>query len=820
MRLAFWSAALAGGIACGLHAGLVPLLALASAGCAALVTLLWLRSWNLGSGLVALLLGLALGWQEARLASAPAPVAEDQPVLVLAQVVQGSDVAEAAAEATVAPGGEDGGVAQPAGRSHLRLRVAAIDGRPVAAELSLTVLGGVPEVAPGDWVRFSARLYRPRGFANPGLPDARLLARGRGIDLLACVRRPSDLVAAEGPRGPLAHARRWAFDLRQALAAAVDRRLREPAAGFVRTMVVGERTVVPLWVEEGFRAAGATHVLSVSGLHLAVVVALVFHLLRWLAARSPSWALRLPPKVLASALALPATAFYTLVTGEAVATVRSAIMAGVVLGAAVVNRPASLASSLGAAALLLLVASPAAVLDVSFQLSFASVVGLGLFARRLRPSGPGPGSGGWRSGWRWLRRSLAASFAACLLTMPIVAHHFGEITPAAPLGNLVLVPIVEILVLPCGLVGASAGARASLAGGAATLGSRVERALGAWPGRAVPRLGARVLRPLPEYARNPVAGRGRSLRAAGTRARAPALETVVGCRGGGRGTGHGEPWRPRGRSSWPGGAAGDFPRCGAGRRRLDRRPARIHRLGRRRWTLRRKLRHRGAHRRAGAARRRCRPARPGRAFPCASRSSERPAPHPRAFFRRRAVDPRGRRSQSRLRSAARVGRAAFRPATAAGAADVERSRGRGSGAVARGTDRGAAGAFDQRCFAGAGAKLPGRRVLLPGDIGGEGEAELLDRRGEGLDLDADLLKVPHHGSRHASTAPFLDAVSPKLAVFTVGRFNRFGLPSPGAVARYRERGVELRRTDRDGAVTVTVGREGALAVTCARGCGP
>lgn len=816
MRLAFWSAALAGGIACGLHAGPVPLLALVFAVCAAFVTLLWLRSWNLGSGLAALLLGLALGWQEHRLANAPAPVAEDQPVLVLAQVVHGSDVAEA----TVAPGGEDGGSAPPAGRSHLRLRVAAIDGQPLAAELSLTVLGGVSEVAPGEWVRFTSRLHRPRGFANPGLPDARLLARGKGIDLLACVRRSSDLVAAEGPRGPLAHARRWAFDLRRALAAAVARRLREPEAGFVRTMVVGERTVVPLWVEEGFRAAGATHVLSVSGLHLAVVVALLFHFLKWLAARFPSWALRIPPKVLASALALPATAFYTLVTGEAVATVRAAIMAGVVLGAAVVNRPAALASSLGAAALLLLLASPAAILDVSFQLSFASVVGLGLFARRPRPSGPEPKPGGRRSGWRWLRRSLSASFAACLLTMPIVAHHFGEITPAAPLGNLVLVPIVEILVLPCGLVGAL------LALVHPWLGALPLWAAG-WSARCALGL-AEVFRGWAPvfHVRYPnthetlllVAGAACALQALARGPRrsrpwwvaavaAAALATAsLGAREVARrgredlrvtflDVGQGDAILiegPRGFTALVDGGGrydGSFD-TGA---RIVEPVLRAAGVGRLDLVV---LSHAHPDHLNGLFRIIER-------FPVGALWTHGDGGRNPAFAR--LLELAERQSVPRPRPARLVwndlvleavgpwygGRIGVPPGLSVNDASLVLALG-----------------------------YQGRRVLLPGDIGVEGEAELLDRRREGLDLDADVLKVPHHGSRHASTAPFLDAVSPKLAVFTVGRFNRFGLPSPEAIARYRERGVKLRRTDRDGAVTVTVDRQGGLAVTCARGCGP
>src|SRR5205807_1042670 len=139
----------------------------------------------------------------------------------------------------------------------------------------------------------------------------------------------------------------------------------------------------------GFRAAGATHVLSVSGLHLAAVAASIFFLVRWTAGWVPWLSLRVAPRRVAAAVALPVVLLYTLLTGEAVATVRSALMAAVVLGAELCGRPFSLATSIAVAALLLLVRSPLVLADISFQLSFASVVGLALFARRLSPA-PAP----------------------------------------------------------------------------------------------------------------------------------------------------------------------------------------------------------------------------------------------------------------------------------------------------------------------------------------------------------------------------------------------------------------------------------------------
>ena len=68
----------------------------------------------------------------------------------------------------------------------------------------------------------------------------------------------------------------------------------------------------------------------------------------------------------------------------------------------------------------------------------------------------------------------------------------------------------------------------------------------------------------------------------------------------------------------------------------------------------------------------------------------------------------------------------------------------------------------------------------------------------------DVLKVPHHGSSTSSTPAFVEAVAPAHAVISVGRGNRFGLPSEEVEARWAEAGALVLRTDRDGAVEVRV----------------
>jgi competence protein ComEC len=90
-------------------------------------------------------------------------------------------------------------------------------------------------------------------------------------------------------------------------------------------------------------------------------------------------------------------------------------------------------------------------------------------------------------------------------------------------------------------------------------------------------------------------------------------------------------------------------------------------------------------------------------------------------------------------------------------------------------------------------------ALLTGDIEARTEADLV-RRDAGS-LRADLLVVPHHGSRTSSTPTFIAAVTPAVAVFTPGYRNRFGHPRPEIIARYADAGVRTYRTDYDGALT-------------------
>jgi competence protein ComEC len=712
----------------------------------------------------------------------------------------------------------------------------ALDGRPAGGRLAVSIATGDVDLAPGEVVAFTAHLRAPRGTSNPGVPDPTLALRAIGVDALAGVPSASHLLrrAAPGGWGP----RRLAYLAHRALHAAIERTLSGAPAAFLETAVLGERRSVGEEVEDGFRAAGATHVLSVSGLHLGAVAALLFLLVRGAAARVPRLPLVVDPRAIAAAVSLPAVWFFTLMTGEAVATERSALMLGLGLCAFLAGRRARPGPTIAGAALILLVAEPLQLFDVSFQLSVASVSGLALCARGLAPA-----SGGERRPARraldWLRRFGAATAAATAATAPLVAHWFGEITPAAPLGNLALVPLVELAVVPIGLAGASAAA--------------LWTPLGRWPLRlagAAARLALAIAALFRAHApvwvcRAPNAVETGAATAAGLLALLALGQAPL-----------------RGLQASPGGPR--WPSGGAARRGAAR-PLAIAALAcgavaaaslAARELLRR---HRDAlvitfldvgqgdaavvEAPGGAALLIDGGGSRDGAFDTGARIVE-PFLRARGIVRLEVValsHPHPDHLNGLFRILQRFPVGAFWSTGDDGRnpeyrrlVGLARARGIPTPAVAP-RALGAAWVEPLAPFVdGAVAAPPGltvndaslvlrvrwgaRAALFPGDLEADGEGELAGRPALGQDVSAAVLKVPHHGSRTSSSDDLLDAVRPRLAVISLGWRNQFHFPAPEVLARYAARGIRTLRTDRDGAVTVTIARDGAITVACARGC--
>ncbi|MBI3180464.1 MAG: ComEC/Rec2 family competence protein, partial [Deltaproteobacteria bacterium] len=241
------------------------------------------------------------------------------------------------------------------------------------------------------------------------------------------------------------HGQGWVAALdrrRQATASLYEQSLSPESAPLAKALGVGDQGGISLAQRDRWATAGTAHLYSVSGLHVALIVMLAYAALRFLLGSIPGLSERISAPRLAAVAALPVLAAFCVWTGAPVPAIRAAVMAGAYLTGIALGRPSSGLNALALAGAGLVLVDPTSLYDLSFLLSFAAVAAL-LWAPRLPPS---------RNLAERLRRvafgSLIASTAATLVTAPITAYHFGQISLAAPLVNLVAVPLGAAVATP------------------------------------------------------------------------------------------------------------------------------------------------------------------------------------------------------------------------------------------------------------------------------------------------------------------------------------------------------------------------------------
>ncbi|MGH7056302.1 MAG: ComEC/Rec2 family competence protein [Acetobacteraceae bacterium] len=326
----------------------------------------------------------------------------------------------------------------------------SIDGaRPIARSVRIRLRRGDPIVlGAGDEVRVRSMVEPPAAPSYPGAWDVQRKAFFAGL---------AGYGFALGHAQRLAPARHGGFGnvvepLREAVAARVLKTLPGAVGAISATLLTGISTAIPESDRAAFRDAGLSHLLSVAGLHIGIVMGLVFMLARALLALSERASLFWPTKAIAAVAALLAGGFYMLLTGMHVPFMRSFVMAVLgVLGLAAGRRVISL-RGLGLAATVLLLAEPSEATGVSFQMSFAAVMVLIAGYEVLRPwlSRLHGGGRARRLGMHVLALALT-SLLAGTAALPFGAYHFGHIQIYYVLANIIAVPVTAFWVLPAGL---------------------------------------------------------------------------------------------------------------------------------------------------------------------------------------------------------------------------------------------------------------------------------------------------------------------------------------------------------------------------------
>ncbi|MGM0881148.1 MAG: DNA internalization-related competence protein ComEC/Rec2 [Bacillota bacterium] len=288
----------------------------------------------------------------------------------------------------------------------------------------------------GDRVRVAGELTLPAGATNSGGFDYRRYLSSQRIHWLLKAKGTAAVSPAPGPLwsaaallGRVDNARAW-------LGARMDNLYPSTQSGYMKGLVLGIREDLDPGQFQQFSRLGLTHILAISGLHVAVFIYALGGLLRF--AR-----LTRERILLILILSVP---LYVLLSGASPSVMRAGLMAILGLLAARIGKLKDGLHLLAAAAVLMLAFDPFFLENVSFQLSFIVTIGLITGVPPIRKAMPQ-----WRRG-KALLDLAAVTIVAQLVSFPVTIYYFNQFHALSLLANFVLVPFISFVVMPLGAI--------------------------------------------------------------------------------------------------------------------------------------------------------------------------------------------------------------------------------------------------------------------------------------------------------------------------------------------------------------------------------
>lgn len=297
----------------------------------------------------------------------------------------------------------------------------------------------VPDLHPGERWNLTLRLKRPHGNANPYGFDYEAWLLERNIRATGYVRE------SPANRRVAAHVYRPGYLVEMARDSASRRLSRvlgeRPCTGVLKALAIGEQSAISPDQWQVFLRTGVNHLMSISGSHVTMLSGLIFALTYWLWRRSPRLSLHLPARKAAVLTGAFMALVYALLSGYGVPAQRTLYMLGVVAIALWLGRTSSAFSVLGLALLAVLLLDPWAVMSPGFWLSFGAVAVI-LYVSVGRIGRP-----------RWLEEWGRVQWAVTLGLVPALLALFQQVSIVSPLANALAIPLITLVVTPLTLLG-------------------------------------------------------------------------------------------------------------------------------------------------------------------------------------------------------------------------------------------------------------------------------------------------------------------------------------------------------------------------------
>ena len=332
---------------------------------------------------------------------------------------------------------------------------------PAEGDIELSLKAPLPEdLRPGQRLLVRAFVSRPKGFATPGSFDYPKFLAWKSIWVTGWVSSPAHIATLPAEEGN-ALRRQWRFypeQIRHQINQFLRTRLPAGQSSLYMAILTGDSAALSPETLENYKATGAIHLLSISGLHMGLIALAVGAVVNWLMKRSTWLLIHTAAWKTAVIFIMPVLFGYALIAGMQTPVVRSLIMASVFLLAVLFDRQWHLPTNIAIAAFIILLLHPAALFTVSMQLSFAAVIAMALIMPRFLP----PETAESRDNHprqRLSARLITAikggfllSFAALAGTLPLLVYYFNRFSPLSAISTLLLEPLLCFWALPWGLI--------------------------------------------------------------------------------------------------------------------------------------------------------------------------------------------------------------------------------------------------------------------------------------------------------------------------------------------------------------------------------
>ena len=285
----------------------------------------------------------------------------------------------------------------------------------------------------GDSITLTGTYYMPEGAMNPGSFDFAKYIKSKGASLAMS----SDITAVHDKKAGIFHS---IYSFRDKISEKIAKYIPDDEGALVNALVTGNTETISAECSENYRKSGIYHIVSVSGMHLNILIVFLSFMYSKLNVS------RRKKSMIAFIVTLFSCVFMFVFTGFGVSLERAAFMAIISCCAPMFMREYSPSVALFSVWAFILINAPHYYCDASFWLSFSATAGILLAVHLIKKIN--------MTKFRWIPESLIVSLCVTLTTLPFVIKFFGAVSLVSPITNLIIVSIIPLLMLLCYLFAA------------------------------------------------------------------------------------------------------------------------------------------------------------------------------------------------------------------------------------------------------------------------------------------------------------------------------------------------------------------------------